>query len=212
MRADLDINILDYQQRLLNKVHMKLNNQKILDIGCGDGGYCEVFSGDAKMTVGVDVKPHPNWRMTEKDNIYFVLADACNLPFPDHAFDMVFAKDVLHHVPNHKRALDEMKRIIKVNGTAIIMEANRYNPLLYFHMTLMKDHQHFSKKYFKSLITSAFKNATFMSTESHVYPTKSKSILKLIHFIEDFLGKIPLLNNYLSYNIAVCRFVGKRDK
>ena len=206
MRADT--NILNYHQRLLNKACIKANNQqKVLDIGCGDGGYCDLFSEDAKSVVGIDIKPHPNWFKIEKDNVYFVLADACSLPFPDHNFDIIFEKDVLHHVTNHKRLLDEIKRVAKRNGQVIIIEANRYNPILYLHMTLMRGHQHFTKSCFRNIVASSFNDAIFMfkCTESHVYPTKNKSILKLTHFIEDLLGMISLLNNYLSYNIAVIK-------
>lgn len=199
----MDINVRDFRQRIFDKISIKLNNQQIvLDVGCGDGGDCEILLENAKEVVGIDIESHPIWSKTKNDNLHFGIVDACSLPFPDDAFDVVFEKDVLHHIEDHKRALGEMKRVAKKYGQTVIIEANRYNPILYLHMTLIKSHQHFTKKYFEDLITSNFEDATFLHIETHVYPIKSKLFLKLIHFIEDFLPNIPLVKNYLSYNIA----------
>lgn len=174
----------------------------------GNGSDCEIFSRKVKKVVGIDIKLHPNWSKIIKDHVYFCVADVCNLPFSDHAFDMVFEMDVLHHVNNFKRFLDEIKRVTKRNGRVIIAEGNRNNPISYLHMTLMKGHQHFTKKHFEYLVASVFNNVIFKSIESHVYPIKSNRVLKWIHVVEDFLCKIPFVNNYLSYNIA---FIENKD-
>ena len=197
---DIGLNVLDYQKRILSKAGIKPNDQqKLLDVGCGDGSMTVNFSQNDKEVVGIDIKPYSNWQVFKTGNLHFVVADACNLPFLDSIFDIAFEKDALHHIESHKKALNEIKRVTRTGGQVIILEANRHNPVLYLHMTLMKGHQHFTKKHFENIVASTFKDATFMSAECHVYPIKSK----LIHFIEDFLGKIPLVNNYLSYNIAV---------
>ena len=45
----------------------------------------------------------------------------------------------------------------------------------------------------------------FLSVESRVYPTKNKPILKLIHQFEDLVEAIPLVRNYLCYNISIIK-------
>jgi ubiquinone/menaquinone biosynthesis C-methylase UbiE len=101
--------------------------------------------------------------------------------------------------------LKEIIRVMRRNGVAIFIEANRYNPILYFHMTLMKHHEHFTKKYFETLLLTAFRKCYFMSIENHVYPIKNKFVLKLIHTLEDLLSKISFFKDNLSYNIAIAR-------
>ena len=112
---------------------------------------------------------------------------------------------MLHHIKSHQKALKEITRVTRRGRIVIFIEANRYNPILYFHMTLMKHHEHFTRNFFESLITSAFRKCYFTSIESHVFPLKAKSILKFIHIFEDLLGKIPFFKDYLSYNIAIAK-------
>lgn len=197
-------NVLVWRKRMFSKAGIELSNvHKVLDIRCGDGGDCILFAEKAEEVIGVDAQSSENWSNITVDNLHLIIADGCQLPFPDNTFDVVFEKDTLHHIQDHKKALDEMKRVSRKGGQVVIIEANRYNPILYLHMTLMRGHQHFTKKYFQNLVASDFEDATFVSTESHVYPTRSKLALKLIDFVEDILGKMPLLKHYLSYNIAV---------
>jgi SAM-dependent methyltransferase len=43
--------------------------------------------------------------------------DALDLPFPDDTFDRIIASEVLEHVPDDQRALDEILRVLKPGGT-----------------------------------------------------------------------------------------------
>jgi hypothetical protein len=45
----------------------------------------------------------------------------------------------------------------------------------------------------------------FLAVESRVYPTKNKRLLNLIHYFEDMLENMPLIRNYLCYNIAIVK-------
>ena len=46
--------------------------------------------------------------------------DIQSLPFPDEQFDFVLASHVLEHIPDDKKALAEIHRILKRNGIAIL--------------------------------------------------------------------------------------------
>jgi SAM-dependent methyltransferase len=46
--------------------------------------------------------------------------DLENLPFSDSTYDLVFASHVLEHVPNDKKAIQEIRRILKPHGIAIL--------------------------------------------------------------------------------------------
>ncbi len=87
----------------------------------------------------------PNGLKPKAQKLRFSVADVCNLPFPDESFELVFEKDVLHHVEDKMKASKEIFRITKTGGHIICIEGNRYNPIFYFHMTLMKGHDHFTK-------------------------------------------------------------------
>src|SRR5262249_22310829 len=51
----------------------------------------------------------------------FVHHDAETLPFPDDTFDVVFSNGVLHHTPNTRKVVGEVRRVLKPGGKAIVM-------------------------------------------------------------------------------------------
>lgn len=48
-----------------------------------------------------------------------VKADICNLPFKANSFDVIFCNHVLEHIPNDKKAMEELFRILKPEGWGI---------------------------------------------------------------------------------------------
>ena len=48
------------------------------------------------------------------------IADINKLPFADASFDCVICSEVLEHIPDHKKALKEMDRILKPQGTLVV--------------------------------------------------------------------------------------------
>ena len=49
-----------------------------------------------------------------------IQADICNLPFSDQQFDWVVCNHVLEHISNDKIAMQEIYRVLKPGGTAIL--------------------------------------------------------------------------------------------
>jgi len=74
---------------------------KVLDIGCGTTQpYRDALQGLGEY-VGIDIKKGPN----------VVHMDAHNLRFKDKEFGFVWMSEVLEHVENPKRVLEEAKRV-----------------------------------------------------------------------------------------------------
>lgn len=49
-----------------------------------------------------------------------VKADICDLPFKDNSFDIIFCNHVLEHIPDDKKAMQELFRVLKPKGWAIL--------------------------------------------------------------------------------------------
>lgn len=49
-----------------------------------------------------------------------VKADICNLPFSDNTYDFILCNHVLEHIPDDRKALFEILRVLKPGGTAIL--------------------------------------------------------------------------------------------
>jgi len=49
-----------------------------------------------------------------------VKADICDLPFKENQFDVILCNHVLEHIPNDKKAMQELFRVLKPGGWAIL--------------------------------------------------------------------------------------------
>jgi len=49
-----------------------------------------------------------------------IKADICNLPFEDNTYDIIFCNHVLEHIPDDTKAMEELYRILKPGGMAIL--------------------------------------------------------------------------------------------
>lgn len=105
------------------------DNEKILDLGCGNGRLFELFKDKNIEYLGVDSSPKFIEIATKKYGDYFKVADAFNLPFSNSSFDSVWSVAFLHHIPSKQlriKALGEIKRILKKDGKIIITCWNFY--------------------------------------------------------------------------------------
>ncbi len=100
------------------------------------------------------------------------------------------------------RALAEYRRVLKPDGAALIIEANRYNPIFYPHMTLALGHEHFTRRRFRALVSAVFPDARFGAFEAHYVPGLKRALV-LQNSVEEALERFPPARPLLSYNFAV---------
>jgi ubiquinone/menaquinone biosynthesis C-methylase UbiE len=192
---------LRYRLRCIDKLgHSFRGDESLLDTGCGNGGVARLLLQRVREVTAIDVEPFATWN--DAPGLTFRVADAEQLPFDDASFDLVHSKDSLHHMHSPAQALAEYRRVLKPRGAALIVEANRFNPLFYPHMTLALGHQHFSRKRFRMLVGTAFPEARFGAFEAH-YAPGFEPLLALQHAVEETLERLPPFRPLLSYNFAV---------
>jgi ubiquinone/menaquinone biosynthesis C-methylase UbiE len=192
---------LRYQLRCLDKLgHAFRGDESVLDAGCGNGGVARLLRHRARSVTALDLESFAEWR--DEPGLTFLVADAESLPFADEAFDLVHSKDSLHHMRRPELALAGYRRVLKRGGTALIVEANRYNPIFYPHMTLALGHEHFTRARFRTLVRAAFPDARFGAFEAHYAPPLNR-FLRLQHVVEEALERLPPFRPLLSYNFAV---------
>jgi ubiquinone/menaquinone biosynthesis C-methylase UbiE len=97
------------------------DGERILDVGCGTGSLTRVVleSADVKSIAGVDLAEVylESARQTIRDpRVDFKIGDATSLPFADKSFDLALAMLVLHFVPDGKKAVSEMRRVVRSGG------------------------------------------------------------------------------------------------
>lgn len=104
------------------------NIGSILEVGCGEGANIYNFNRDEERFVGIDIVSEKlNFASQILNKTAFVCADALNIPFKDNSFSLVFCRDVLHHVQNKNKTIEEMIRVCSPKGKIIILEASAHN-------------------------------------------------------------------------------------
>jgi ubiquinone/menaquinone biosynthesis C-methylase UbiE len=192
---------LRYRERCITKLdYVFRGDERLLDVGCGDGGVARLLVRRVDEVVAIDVEPSDAWR--DGDRVTYRVANGENLPFGDSQFDLVHSKDSLHHMQNPGLALAEYRRVLKPGGAALIVEGNRYNPVFYVHMTRMLGHEHFAQSYFHDLIARTFPGARFGAFEAHYAPFAER-FLRFQQIAEETLERIPGFGRFASYNFAV---------
>ncbi len=109
-----------------------LGELKILDIGCGIGLIDKLLAPYFQNLYGVDVEDGVvSHAKAYNPGVRYELYNGSILPFEGGVMDIVFAINVMHHVPPEKwmSFVDEMYRILKPGGMAIVFEHNPLNPL-----------------------------------------------------------------------------------
>jgi SAM-dependent methyltransferase len=60
----------------------------------------------------------------------FAVSDIRALPFPANSFDLIYSMGTIEHFPDYRTAVDEIYRVLKPGGTAIIGVPNKADPFL----------------------------------------------------------------------------------
>jgi ubiquinone/menaquinone biosynthesis C-methylase UbiE len=100
---------------------------EVLDVGSADGMFSKVIldKSKAKKLTGVEVvKTSVDWankHWGKSGKMKFLVGDAHRLNFKDCSFDAVFCLEVLEHVHNPAKVLEEFKRVLKKGGYGVFL-------------------------------------------------------------------------------------------
>ncbi|MBN2459010.1 class I SAM-dependent methyltransferase [Candidatus Woesearchaeota archaeon] len=116
----------------------KINGKFILELGCGPGLDTVFLAQQGGRVTAVDISGgmiRLTRNMLEKHNLMGVKTVICpieKLNFSSimpESFDLVFGRDVMHHLDSEKTILVVFKAL-KKNGKAVFVEPLRHNPIV----------------------------------------------------------------------------------
>src|SRR5438552_62971 len=92
-----------------------------LDVGCGEGRFCRMLQAAGISTVGIDPTEELLRQARHRDpKGDYRIGRAESLEFPDFSFDLVVTYLSLIDIGDIARAIAEMARVLKPNGSLLI--------------------------------------------------------------------------------------------
>lgn len=109
------------EDRLVAGLRLPLRGRRLLDVGCGPARRLgEARATGASLAVGVDLTLE---MLTQApDRRLLAAADLRALPFAAAAFDVVWCRLVVGHVPALGQAYAELARVCRPGGTVVVTD------------------------------------------------------------------------------------------
>lgn len=110
-------------------------DEKILDIGCGDGvWYNQLKRGGIDVT-GIDLSEHDLNKLKERAEKMNLTArvmkvDAQKVPFDNNALDKIYSISTFEHIKNDEEVFEEAVRVLKPKGLLVVSVPLKEVPLL----------------------------------------------------------------------------------
>jgi SAM-dependent methyltransferase len=112
---------------------------RVLEAGCGIGAQTVILAkhSPGALITSVDISEESLNRAQEKvrqegiTNVEFRQADIFSLPFEPGSFDHIFVCFVLEHLTDPRRALEQLRPLLKEGGTITVIEGDHGSA--YFH-------------------------------------------------------------------------------
>lgn len=175
---------IDNVFRIFDKNLSTYDPENLLDVGCGSGErtirIANNFNIDMHNTYGVDCNNQHVIACRKIFNAKVIDLESDNLAYQDNNFDLVICNQVLEHLKNYKKVIDDMIRVTKKGGYILIGIPNLAHlinriyllfgiqpmciPLNGFHV------MGFTHKSFVKLVNSLPKVELIDSTGSIMYP------------------------------------------
>lgn len=119
------------QRRLARlRKYLDVPNSRILDCGCGEGEYVLSLIELGADAWGIEYLEEKvaafkrKSRLTERVNV----GDIEHMQFEDNSFDAAILNEVIEHIPDDAKGLEEVRRVLKPGGRLVIFCPNRIYP------------------------------------------------------------------------------------
>lgn len=88
---------------------------KLMDFGCGQKPYKNLFSVEEYIGVDFENPGHPH--VNEAIDVFY---NGKNIPFSNEHFDSIFCSEVFEHIFNLPEVIKELNRVLKIGGSMLI--------------------------------------------------------------------------------------------
>lgn len=193
----------------------KIEGKTILDLGCGTGKLGLKLAEKARSVVGIDISKHSvevankTAKKYKINNFKGVVGDFKDQQYKD-CFDYVLAVNLIHHTDNLDEILKHIKFSLKDTGKLVIFEMNPLNLLFIPFLTMIGQiKSHLTFEYLRSNVFSLKKILSKSGYRQDKQlrwgwlPTALYNKSLLFKTLNEWLNKLPLLNQFTAFNILI---------
>jgi 2-polyprenyl-3-methyl-5-hydroxy-6-metoxy-1,4-benzoquinol methylase len=180
---------LNYRVILKKAFNVSIKGHKILDVGCGGGGYIIALAKKKRECYGVDpllaislAKAHKKAK-EEKAKIFLCKAVGEFLPYKSQIFDVVLCLSTLQHVGDQEKMLREIRRVLQNNGKLLMSIPTTRNIHTFFREVIPS---HFSAGFNITTVRKLLTREGFQISEvkgSGFFPPFLNKVLQFFHVI-----------------------------
>lgn len=116
-----------WMETLKSSIHAE-GIHKLLDLGCGTGRFTGALAEAFKCpAVGIEPSAAMLAIASSKTDaaVEWLEGNAENIPLEDQSVDLVFMSQVFHHLPNARRAVKEISRVLTAGGYLVLRNGTR---------------------------------------------------------------------------------------
>lgn len=124
---ECDRNSKEYNPPLVARYNMiakRVNGGCVLDIGAGDGFLSGLVAKKCDSVIAIEYESSgaklARSMLSKFENVEVIQGDSYLLPFTDHQFDWVLMADVIEHLDQPDKAVSEMARVVRLDGTVCV--------------------------------------------------------------------------------------------
>ena len=171
---------------------------RILENGCGVGMYVEHLTPYDGNIIGLE---YDFERAVEAGTRSLGILNAASefIPLPSNTFDLILSHEVLEHVQDDMRAVQEMVRVLKPGGRALIFAPNR-GYLFETHGIYWQGKYYFGNKLFVNYLPRIWRD----KLAPHVKIYSSRDIEKLFEGLSMMIVERTVI--FGAYDNIISRF------
>ncbi|MDL2341613.1 MAG: class I SAM-dependent methyltransferase [Patescibacteria group bacterium] len=167
----------------IKKISNDRKDIKILNVGCGTGGTISLLEKYGRVE-NVDISDDAIAFMRQNGFKNVSKVTGIELPYNDNEFDIIVALDVLEHIEDDSKALNEWRRVLKPRGN-ILITVPAYQWLWTSHDTSL---QHFRRYTVTSLRSRAAEVRLTAVRQSYAF-VFSLPLVVSFRFLNKLLGR-----------------------
>lgn len=130
--------------KMMKSVINGFQGKRILEVGCGLGGFCIRVAGKGGNSIGLDVSSSAIRKAKDlakqykvQNQVDFVVGDAQFLPFKDQSNELVICSETLEHVANYEQAFRELVRVTEKSGYLCVTVPNLLSTMFFGYIVLL---------------------------------------------------------------------------